>query len=153
MAPNHADSFLARVEEGFYDSLIFHRVIKGFMIQGGDPTGTGTGDAGYNLDAEFSDLQHKEGTLSMARSSNPNSASCQFFVCLGRTAQLDGQYTIFGQLLKGYDVLHSIGSTKTAAQNRPVDEVKILNCYASDAEGNSLEENKDEKKEESKKSE
>jgi len=143
VAPAHADSFYARVNDGFYKDLIFHRVIDGFMIQGGDPTGTGMGDAGYRIDAEFSDMPHIEGTLSMARSSDPNSASCQFFVCLGRTAQLDGQYSVFGQLLKGYDVLHSIGSTPTAAQDRPVEEVKILDAYESDAEGNRLKKDKD----------
>lgn len=143
VAPAHADSFAARVNDEFYKNLIFHRVIDGFMIQGGDPTGTGMGDAGYNIKAEFSDIPHIEGTLSMARSNDPNSASCQFFVCLGRTAQLDGKYSVFGHLLKGYDVLHAIGSTKTAAQNRPVEEVKILECYESDAEGNRLSEDKD----------
>lgn len=143
VAPAHADSFAARVNDEFYKDLIFHRVIKNFMIQGGDPTGTGMGDAGYNINAEFSDMLHIEGTLSMARSNDPNSASCQFFVCLGRTAQLDGKYTIFGHLLKGYDVLHAIGSTKTAAKDRPVEEVKILDCYESDAEGNKLTEDKD----------
>ena len=137
VAPNHADSFLARVEEGFYDSLIFHRVIKGFMIQGGDPTGTGSGDPnrpGYNLDQEFSKLLHLRGTLSMARRGGGgpddpkgyNTASCQFYVCHGDASFLDNQYTIFGHLLKGYDTLDKIATTKKGANDRPVEEIRII---------------------------
>ena len=110
LAPGHADSMLARAKDGFYNGLIFHRIIDGFMIQGGDPTGTGMGDPSlYKLKAEFSDVPHLEGTLSMARAQDPNSASSQFFICLGRTAQLDGKYTVFGQVMEGMDVLHKIG--------------------------------------------
>lgn len=111
LAPGHADSMIARAKDGFYNGLIFHRIIKGFMIQGGDPTGTGMGDPSlYKLKAEFSDVPHHEGTLSMARvGGQPNSASSQFFICLGRQASLDGQYTVFGQLMNGLDVLHKIG--------------------------------------------
>ncbi len=137
VAPNHADSFYARAEEGFYDGTIFHRVIKGFMIQGGDPTGTGMGDPekpGYMLDAEFSKLKHKRGTLSMARmgrgpASDPqgfNTASCQFFICHGDAFFLDGKYTVFGNLLAGYDVMDKIADTKKGANDRPVEEVKII---------------------------
>ncbi len=137
VAPNHADSFYARVKDGFYDGTIFHRVMKGFMIQGGDPTGTGAGDPnkpGYTLDAEFSELHHKRGTLSMARlgggpPSDPqgfNTASCQFFICHADAMFLDGKYTVFGNLLAGYDVLDKIANTKTAGANRPIKEVKIL---------------------------
>lgn len=137
VAPNHADSFLARVEEGFYDSLIFHRVMKDFMIQGGDPTGTGMGDPnrpGYKLDQEFSKLPHLRGTLSMARSpgggpDDPkgfNTASAQFFVCHVDYGSLDNLYTIFGHLLSGYDTLDKIATTKTASGNRPIKEVKII---------------------------
>lgn len=137
VAPAHADSFLARIKDKFYDSLIFHRVISGFMIQGGDPTGTGMGDPnkpGYTLNAEFSDISHKRGILSMARrgAGGPedpqghNSASCQFFICHADVPQLDGQYTVFGNLLKGYATLDSIASTKTAQANRPVEDVRIL---------------------------
>ncbi len=141
VAPAHADSFAARAADGFYNNTIFHRVIDGFMIQGGDPTGTGTGDAGYTLKAEFSKLPHVEGTLSMARGGDPNSASCQFFVCLGRTAQLDGQYTIFGQLINGYDVLHKIGKVelvvnKYGERSQPKTPVHLLKAYLSDAKGN-----------------
>jgi cyclophilin family peptidyl-prolyl cis-trans isomerase len=141
VAPMHADSFAARCSDGFYVNTIFHRVIDGFMIQGGDPKGDGTGGAGYNLKAEFNKLPHIEGSLSMARSNDPNSASTQFFVCLGRAASLDGQYTNFGHLIKGYDVLHKIGSAEVAAnkwgeRSQPKVPVKILKAYLSDAEGN-----------------
>jgi len=123
VAPIHVDSMLARVGEGFYDGLIFHRIIDGFMIQGGDPKGNGTGGPGYSLPAEFSKLKHIEGTLSMARSQNPNSAGSQFFICLAPAGYLDGQYTVFGHLLDGYDVLHKIGKVKTGAQDRPLKDV------------------------------
>lgn len=145
VAPAHADSFVARTKDKFYEGTIFHRVIDGFMIQGGDPKGTGTGNAGYSLKAEFSDLPHVEGTLSMARSRDPNSASCQFFICLGRAAYLDHQYTVFGQLLKGYDVLHKIGKVEVAApannpgeKSRPVQDIHIKHLFLSDAEGKPL---------------
>jgi len=118
VAPIHVDSMLARIKDKFYDGLTFHRIIDGFMIQGGDPKGNGTGDAGYNLPAEFSDLPHKDGTLSMARARDPNSASCQFFICLGRQAGLDKQYTVFGQVMEGMDTLHKIGKVK-CVQNGP----------------------------------
>ncbi len=146
VAPAHADSFVARTKDGFYNGLIFHRVINNFMIQGGDPLGNGTGNAGYFIPAEFNELPHQDGTLSMARSPSPNSASCQFFICLGRnrsTAGLDRQYTVFGQLIKGYNVLHAIGSTEVVADARgavsqPKEEVVMRKVYLSDAEGNAL---------------
>ncbi|HSH00787.1 MAG TPA: peptidylprolyl isomerase [candidate division Zixibacteria bacterium] len=137
VAPNHADSFLARVKEGFYDGIIFHRVIAGFMIQGGDPTGTGMGDPnkpGYTLNAEFSDLPHKRGTLSMARrgsggASDPqghNTASAQFFICHADASFLDKQYTVFGHLLAGYNTLDAIATTKTTKPgDKPVEDVVI----------------------------
>ncbi len=123
VAPVHVDSMLARIKEGFYTGLIFHRIIDGFMIQGGDPSGNGTGNAGYNLEPEFSKLKHLEGTLSMARTQALNGASCQFFICLGSISHLDNQYTIFGQLMEGYDVLHAIGSTETGRGDKPVKDV------------------------------
>jgi len=148
VAPAHADSFVARTNDGFYNGLTFHRVVKNFMIQGGDPAGNGSGNAGYFLPAEFSNLPHMEGTLSMARSRDPNSASCQFFICLARnraTESLDGQYTVFGQLLKGYKTLHAIGDVECqpnpgnpAEVSKPVKPVVILKAYLSDAEGNPL---------------
>lgn len=115
VAPGHVDSMLSRIREGFYDGLLFHRIVDGFMIQGGDPKGNGTGNAGYYLKQEFSDLPHVEGTLSMARAQDPNSASCQFFICLAPAAFLDGKYTVFGQLMDGYDVLHKLGKIETVA--------------------------------------
>lgn len=141
VAPAHADSFVARTKEGFYDSLKFHRVIDNFMIQGGDPKGNGSGNAGYFLNAEFSDEPHVEGTLSMARAQSPNSASCQFFICLTRTAFLDKKYTVFGQLLKGYDVLHKIGKVECkpgqggSKGSSPVKDVIMEKVFLSDAEG------------------
>jgi len=148
VAPAHTDSFVARTMDGFYDSTIFHRVMDRFMIQGGDPTGTGGGRTDYTLDAEFSNLPHKEGTLSMARSMDPNSASCQFFICLDSnrmTASLDGKYTIFGHLVKGYDVLHKIGSVECVSNpanpremSKPKENVNLTRVYMSDAEGNEI---------------
>ncbi len=129
VAPIHVDSMLSRIREKFYDGLLFHRVIDGFMIQGGDPKGTGFGDAGYRLPAEFSKLKHVEGTLSMARSQDPNSASCQFFICLEKKAHLDGKYTIFGHLMEGYEALHKIGKVKTGAMDKPVKPVFIRKMY------------------------
>jgi len=113
VAPGHVDSMLSRIREGFYDGLVFHRIVDGFMIQGGDPKGNGTGNAGYYLKAEFSDVPHKKGTLSMARAQDPNSASCQFFICLAPAPFLDGKYTVFGQLMEGYDALEKIGKVET----------------------------------------
>lgn len=146
VAPAHADSFMARTQEGFYDSTLFHRVVNRFMIQGGDPTGTGAGRGSYTLNAEFSDLPHVEGTLSMARAPDPNSASTQFFICLDRnrlTASLDREYTVFGHLIKGFDVLHRIGSVECGPNpgdptemSRPKEDVHLIRAYASDAEGN-----------------
>ncbi len=148
VAPAHADSFEARTRDGFYSSTIFFRVINRFMIQGGDPTNTGAGRASYTLNAEFSNLPHKEGTLSMARAMDPNSASCQFFVCLDSnrmTTSLDGKYTIFGQLIKGYDVLHKIGSVECLPNpnnpreiSKPKEDVHLSRIYPSDAEGNEI---------------
>lgn len=134
VAPNHADTFYARVLDSFYVKTIFHRIISGFMIQGGDPLGTGMGSASYKLNAEFSKLPHTTGTLSMARSNDPNSASCQFFICLGSPSHLNGQYTVFGHLLKGYDVLMAIGNAPVAGE-RPKEKIEIVKAYVSDAEG------------------
>jgi len=148
VAPVHVDSFIARTNEGYYDSTIFHRVWRNFIIQGGDPLGTGKGNAGYYLKAEFSDLPHVEGTLSMVRSGDPNSASSQFFICLARTAAsegLDGTYTVFGHLLKGYEALHAIGNVECMTNpanpkenTKPVEDVMIVKAYLSDAEGSPL---------------
>ena len=143
VAPAHADSFLARTNDKFYDGTIFHRIIRGFMMQGGDPTGTGTGNAGYYLDAEFSDLPHIEGTLSMARAASPNSASCQFFICFGKAAQLDGKYTVFGHLVNGYETLRKVamvpvGASPGGERSKPVTDVQLIRAFESDAQGNPL---------------
>ena len=113
-APNHSGAFIELAEGGFYNGTTFHRVEPGFVIQGGDPFSKngrgplGTGDPGYNLAAEFNDRPHVDGTVSMARSSHPDSAGSQFFICLGTAAFLDGNYTVFGEVTEGLDIVHSI---------------------------------------------
>ena len=127
-APGHCKNMIGLAKAGFYDGVIFHRVIKGFMVQGGDPTGTGTGGPGYQIDAEFNDLKHEPGVLSMARSSDPNSAGSQFFICLpGDTAFLDGQYTAFGKTADeaSLEVIKAIGDVATDAGDRPKKEQRI----------------------------
>lgn len=104
IAPKHVESFLTLIEKGFYNGLTFHRVEPGFVIQGGDPKGDGTGGPGYNLPAEFSDRPHEKGTLAMARSSDPNSAGSQFYICLDRIPHLDRKYTVFGKVVMGMEV-------------------------------------------------
>ncbi len=107
-APKHVERIKELVRQKFYDGVVFHRVIEGFMAQGGDPTGTGTGGSGQNLDAEFSDAQHVRGTLSMARSQNPNSADSQFFICFGEAPHLNGQYTVWGRVVDGMEFVDQI---------------------------------------------
>ncbi len=107
-ARQHSAAFIKLARAGFYNGLNFHRVEPGFVIQGGDPDGRGTGGPGYNLDAEFSDLKHVKGTVAMARSTNPNSAGSQFYICLGDARFLDKQYTVFGQVTSGQDVVDKI---------------------------------------------
>jgi peptidyl-prolyl cis-trans isomerase B (cyclophilin B) len=126
VAPGHVKNFLALAKIGFYDGLIFHRVIKGFMIQGGCPEGTGTGGPGYQIKAEFSQTPHIAGTLSMARSNHPDSAGSQFFICLHRHTHLDRHYTAFGQVAdeESMATVRAIGELPTQKE-RPVTEVKI----------------------------
>ncbi len=113
-APNHVAAFIELAKKGFYDDTTFHRVEPGFVIQGGDPntrTGegpAGTGGPGYTLASEFNSRQHLDGTVAMARSQDPNSAGSQFYICLGPQPFLDGQYTVFGQVTEGLDIVHSI---------------------------------------------
>jgi len=104
IAPVHVDNFLTLIKKGFYNGLTFHRVVRGTIIQGGDPDGTGNGGPGYTIPAEFNFRKHKRGTLSMARASHPDSAGSQFYICLKRMSQLDNKYTVFGQVVKGMDV-------------------------------------------------
>ena len=108
LAPNHVKRISQLVEEGFYDGLKFHRVIPDFMAQGGDPLGNGTGGSGQNIDAEFSSEKHIRGTVSMARAQDPNSADSQFFICFTDASWLDGQYTIWGQVVEGMDHIDKI---------------------------------------------
>ena len=130
-APVTVDNFVRLVKEGFYDGLIFHRVIEGFMIQGGDPLGNGTGGSDENIRGEFkangfhNPLKHTRGVLSMARAYDPNSASSQFFIMHRDAPHLDGQYAAFGKLLDGYDTLDEIATTKTGFRDRPVNDQRI----------------------------
>lgn len=131
IAPNSVNNFINLIEKGFYNGLTFHRVIKGFMIQGGCPLGTGTGGPGYSIPGEFAangfknDLLHTRGVLSMARSADPNSAGSQFFIIHEDSPHLDGQYAAFGKVLTGMDVVDQIANVATNASDRPWDEVKM----------------------------
>ena len=131
IAPQSVRNFIDLANHNFYDGLIFHRVIHGFMIQGGCPDGTGMGGPGYCIKGEFffngfkNDLRHKRGVLSMARSSSPNSAGSQFFIMHQDAKHLDGQYAAFGKVTSGLDVVDAIASTKTGPQDRPVVEQKV----------------------------
>ena len=131
IAPNTVNNFISLVQKGFYDGLIFHRVISGFMIQGGDPQGTGMGGPGYSIKGEFAmngvrnDLKHTRGVLSMARSMMPNSAGSQFFIMHANAPHLDRQYAAFGKVVEGLDVVDKIASVRTGWQDKPVEEQKI----------------------------
>ena len=136
VAPNTVNNFLSLVNKGFYDGLIFHRVIRGFMIQGGCPQGTGMGGPGYSIKGEFShngfqnDLKHTEGVLSMARTMNPNSAGSQFFIMHKTSPHLDGEYAAFGQVIEGMDVVNRIAEVRTDYSDRPMKEQKIKKITA-----------------------
>lgn len=133
VAPKTVENFKTLANKGFYDGTAFHRIIKGFMIQGGDPLTKdasaqgrwGTGDPGYKIKAEFNKRSHVRGVISMARSQNPDSAGSQFFICHGNPAFLDGQYTAFGKLIKGDDVLEKLATCRTGAQDRPVERQNV----------------------------
>ena len=126
IAPNTVNNFISLVKKGYYDGLIFHRVIAGFMIQGGCPNGNGMGGPGYSIKGEFSQngfkntLKHTEGVLSMARAMNPNSAGSQFFIMHQNSPHLDGQYAAFGKLVEGLDVVDSIAQVGTDWSDRPM---------------------------------
>ena len=128
IAPNTVNNFISLVSKGFYNGLIFHRVIRGFMIQGGCPDGTGMGGPGYSIKGEFSDngfkndLKHTPGVLSMARSMMPNSAGSQFFVMHETSPHLDGQYAAFGKVIEGMDVVNKIAETATDFRDRPLED-------------------------------
>ena len=131
IAPNTVNNFISLVNKGFYNGLIFHRVISGFMIQGGCPEGRGTGGPGYSIRGEFSgngfknDLKHTAGVLSMARSMNPDSAGSQFFIMHRDAPHLDGQYAAFGKVTEGMDIVDKIAMTRTGWGDRPIEEQKI----------------------------
>ena len=128
IAPNTVNNFVSLVNKGFYDGLIFHRVIKGFMIQGGDPEGTGMGGPGYGIKGEFAqngvknDLRHTAGVLSMARSMMPDSAGSQFFIMHKDAPHLDGAYAAFGKIIEGQDVVDAIAETATDYSDRPLED-------------------------------
>lgn len=134
-APITVANFKKLVGQGFYDGLIFHRVISGFMIQGGDPQGTGMGGSDENIKGEFringvnNPISHKRGTISMARSQAPNSASSQFFICHADAKFLDGQYAAFGEVVSGIDTVDKIAACATNRNDRPVDEQKMKAVY------------------------
>ena len=128
IAPATVKNFVDLAAKGFYNGLIFHRVISGFMIQGGDPEGTGMGGPGYTIKGEFTangfrnDLKHTRGVLSMARAMNPNSAGSQFFIMHKNAPHLDGAYAAFGKVIEGMDIVNKIAEVKTDWNDRPVDE-------------------------------
>ena len=134
-APITCANFEKLVREGFYDGLIFHRVISGFMIQGGDPQGTGMGGAKEKIKGEFAmngvpnDLKHTRGVISMARSMNPNSASSQFFIMHKDAPHLDGQYAAFGKVVEGIEAVDEIAETKTDYNDRPLNDIKMKKVY------------------------
>lgn len=131
-APNTVANFISLIEDGFYDGLTFHRVIPGFMIQGGDPNGDGTGDPGYSIKGEFQSngfeentVAHERGVLSMARAQDPNSAGSQFFIMVEKTESLDGQYAAFGKVTKGMEAVDAIVSVERDNRDKPLEEQKI----------------------------
>lgn len=131
VAPNTVRNFISLINKGFYDGLIFHRVIPGFVIQGGDPNGTGTGGPGYSIKGEFSsngfknDLKHSRGVLSMARSAMPDSAGSQFFIMVADSPHLDGQYAAFGKVIEGMAVVDEIVNVETNANDKPLKDQKM----------------------------
>ena len=131
IAPNTVNNFISLISDGFYNGVIFHRVIKGFMIQGGDPDGTGMGGPGYSIRGEFSgngfknDLKHTAGVLSMARTAVPDSAGSQFFVMQKDSPHLDGQYAAFGKVIEGMEHVNAIAETETDWNDRPLKEQRI----------------------------
>lgn len=140
IAPNTVNNFVSLVKKGYYDGLVFHRVISGFMIQGGCPSGTGTDGPGYSVKGEFSqngfanDLKHTEGVLSMARAMHPDSAGSQFFIMHKNSPHLDGAYAGFGKVIEGMDAVNEIAGVKVDYNDRPANEQKIK-CMTVDTLG------------------
>lgn len=139
IAPNTVNNFISLINRNFYDGLIFHRVIRGFMIQGGDPEGTGMGGPGYSIKGEFSqngienNLKHQEGVLSMARSMHPDSAGSQFFIMHKNSPHLDGSYASFGKVIEGMDVVNRIAETATDSSDRLIEnqimKMVTVDCF------------------------
>lgn len=131
IAPNTVNNFISLIKKGYYDGIIFHRVIRGFMIQGGDPEGTGVGGPGYSIKGEFSgngfqnDLKHTKGVLSMARTMMPDTAGSQFFIMHETSPHLDGQYAGFGKVIEGIEVVDKIASVATDYMDKPLEEQKM----------------------------
>ena len=130
VAPNHVKRIAELVDSGFYDGIIFHRVIPGFMAQTGDPTGTGMGGSGKNLDAEFSDYEYREGTVGMARSMSLNSADSQFFICFDGCGHLTGQYTVWGQVENGMETVEKLAIGEPPADPDQIISAKLIDCLA-----------------------
>ena len=128
IAPNTVNNFISLIQEEYYDGVIFHRVIPGFMVQGGDPDGNGTGGPGYSIEGEFSsngfenNLKHERGVISMARTMDPNSAGSQFFIMVDDAPHLDGEYAAFGKVLEGMEIVDGIVSVETSANDKPVED-------------------------------
>ena len=131
IAPNTVNNFISLINHNFYDGVIFHRVLRGFMIQGGDPDGNGTGGPGYEIKGEFSyngfqnDLKHEKGVLSMARTMIPDSAGSQFFIMHENSPHLDGQYAAFGKVIEGIEVVDKIAQTATDYMDRPLEDQRM----------------------------
>ena len=131
VAPNTVNNFISLVQQGFYNGVIFHRVIPGFMVQGGDPTGTGTGGPGYCIQGEFksngfeNQLKHQRGVISMARTMAPNSAGCQFFIMVANSPHLDGDYAAFGQVVSGMEEIDRIVAVERDSMDRPLENQVI----------------------------
>lgn len=145
VAPNTVNNFISLINKGFYNGLCFHRVIEGFMIQGGDPKGNGTGGPGYTIRGEFSkngfknDLKHKRGVISMARSMMPNSAGSQFFIMHADAPHLDGQYAAFGQVIDGMDVIDKIAEVNVDYNDKPLRD-QVIKSVTVDTNGVEYEE-------------
>ena len=134
-APETAGNFIKLAKDGFYDGVIFHRVIDGFMIQGGDPTGTGRGGPGYTIDDEFAEgLAHTEAGIFSMANAGPNTGGSQFFITLAATPWLDGKHAIFGKVVDGMDVVQEIGKVDTGAQDRPREDVVMEKVTVSEEE-------------------